>query len=63
MGGKPGMTTRAGIRHGMIPTNVVKDCNESERLDRMEEVGHNESNADEGCCHKASDMVRNPASS
>ena len=63
MGGKPGMTSRAGIRHGMIPIKVGKYRDESERLDRMEERGHNESYADEGCCRKASDMVRDPASS
>ena len=57
------MTSRAEIRHGMIPTNVVKDRDESERVDRMEERGHNENYTDESCCRKASDMVRDAASS
>lgn len=57
------MTSYVGIGHGMNPTNVVMDGNEPERLDWMEERGHNESYADEGCCRKATDMVRDPASS
>ena len=63
MGGKPGMTSHVGIRHEMNPTNVVEEGNESEPLDRMEESGHDESYANEGCCCKATDLVRDPASS
>lgn len=54
------MTSCAGIRHGMIPINVGKYRDESERVDRMEDRGHND---DESCCRKASDMVRDAASS
>jgi len=63
MGGKPGMTSCAGIRHGMIPINVGKYRDESERVDRMEDCGHNENYAHESCCRKASDIVRDAASS
>ena len=63
MGGKLGMTSRAKIGHAMIPINVGRNRDASERVDRMEERGYNENYTDEGCGREASNMVGDTASS